>query len=157
VNYFRRLLWHTAALEQARLLIERAEALGEPSDGGKPSCIAPPEKSCSSRPSRTPQRLKPISNAHSRLHVNSKLNPGNAAMSLARLWRDQGKLQQARDLLAPVSGWFTEGFDTIDLKEAKALLDELHASQPISKRPLTGDRRHGGADSSRAVHNSRQH
>jgi predicted ATPase len=78
-------------------------------------------------------------------------------MSLARLWRDQGKLQQARDLLAPVSGWFTEGFDTIDLKEAKALLDELHASQPISKRPLTGDRRHGGADSSRAVHNSRQH
>ncbi len=50
-----------------------------------------------------------------------------AAMSLARLWRDQGKPQQARDLLAPVYGWFTEGFDTLDLKEAKALLDELHA------------------------------
>ena len=48
-----------------------------------------------------------------------------AAMSLARLWRDQGKVQQARDLLAPVYGWFTEGFDTPDLKEAKALLDEL--------------------------------
>jgi predicted ATPase len=48
-----------------------------------------------------------------------------AAMSLARLWRDQGKPQQARDLLAPVYGWFTEGFDTRDLKEAKALLDEL--------------------------------
>ena len=48
-----------------------------------------------------------------------------AAMSLARLWRDQGKLQQARELLAPVYGWFTEGFDTLDLKEAKALLDEL--------------------------------
>ena len=48
-----------------------------------------------------------------------------AAMSLARLWRDQGKRQQARDLLAPVYGWFTEGFDTLDLKEAKALLDEL--------------------------------
>ena len=48
-----------------------------------------------------------------------------AAMSLARLWRDQGKLQQARELLAPVYGWFTEGFDTRDLKEAKALLDEL--------------------------------
>jgi class 3 adenylate cyclase/predicted ATPase len=48
-----------------------------------------------------------------------------AAMSLARLWRDQGKLQQARDLLAPVYGWFTEGFDTRDLKEAKALLDVL--------------------------------
>jgi predicted ATPase len=48
-----------------------------------------------------------------------------AAMSMARLWRDQGKLQQAHDLLAPVYGWFTEGFDTLDLKQAKALLDEL--------------------------------
>jgi predicted ATPase len=46
-------------------------------------------------------------------------------MSLARLWRDQGKARQARDLLAPVYGWFTEGFDTLDLKEAKALFDEL--------------------------------
>jgi predicted ATPase len=45
-----------------------------------------------------------------------------AAMSLARLWRDQGKVQQARELLAPVYGWFTEGFDTRDLKEAKELL-----------------------------------
>jgi class 3 adenylate cyclase/predicted ATPase len=48
-----------------------------------------------------------------------------AAMSMARLWRDQGKKQQARELLAPVYGWFTEGFDTLDLREAKALLDEL--------------------------------
>ena len=48
-----------------------------------------------------------------------------AATSLARLWRDHGERQQARDLLAPVYGWFTEGFDTADLKEAKALLDEL--------------------------------
>src|SRR6516225_1304351 len=48
-----------------------------------------------------------------------------AAASLARLWRDQGKVQQARELLAPVYGWFTEGFDTLDLKEAKALLEEL--------------------------------
>jgi predicted ATPase/class 3 adenylate cyclase len=48
-----------------------------------------------------------------------------AAMSLARLWRDQGKPQQARELLAPVYGWFTEGFDTRDLKEAKVLLEEL--------------------------------
>ena len=48
-----------------------------------------------------------------------------AAMSMARLWRDQGKRTEARDLLAPVYGWFTEGFDTLDLKEAKALLDEL--------------------------------
>ena len=50
-----------------------------------------------------------------------------AAMSLARLWRDQGEVQQARELLAPVYGWFTEGFDTLDLKEAKKLLDELRA------------------------------
>ena len=50
-----------------------------------------------------------------------------AAMSMARLWRDQGKPQQARELLAPVYGWFTEGFDTLDLREAKALLNELHA------------------------------
>src|SRR5262249_35003246 len=48
-----------------------------------------------------------------------------ASVSLARLWRDQGKVQRARELLAPVYGWFTEGFDTLDLKDAKALLEEL--------------------------------
>jgi class 3 adenylate cyclase/predicted ATPase len=48
-----------------------------------------------------------------------------AAMSMARLWRDQGKRQQAHDLLAPVFGWFTEGFDTLDLKQAKTLLSDL--------------------------------
>jgi len=48
-----------------------------------------------------------------------------AAMSMARLWRSHGKSQQARELLAPVYGWFAEGFDTLDLKEAKALLAEL--------------------------------
>ena len=50
-----------------------------------------------------------------------------AAMSMARLWRDQGKARQARELLDPVYGWFTEGFDTLDLKEAKALLGDLRA------------------------------
>jgi predicted ATPase len=49
-----------------------------------------------------------------------------AAMSMARLWRDQGKRQQANDCLAPIYGWFTEGFDTFDLKEPNALLDELN-------------------------------
>jgi predicted ATPase len=48
-----------------------------------------------------------------------------AATSLARLWQQPGKRQAARDLLAPVYGWFTEGWDTADLKEAKALLDAL--------------------------------
>ena len=46
-------------------------------------------------------------------------------MSLALLWRDQGKVREARELLAPVYEWFTEGFDTRDLKEAKALLEQL--------------------------------
>ena len=50
-----------------------------------------------------------------------------AAMSMARLWRDQGKRDEARELLAPVYGWFTEGFDTRDLQDAKKLLDELSA------------------------------
>ena len=48
-----------------------------------------------------------------------------AAISMARLWRDQGKSQQARELLASIYGWFTEGFDMVDLRDAKALLDEL--------------------------------
>ena len=47
------------------------------------------------------------------------------ATNFARLWRDQGKVQQACELLAPVYGWFTGGSDTLDLKDAKALLDEL--------------------------------
>jgi predicted ATPase len=48
-----------------------------------------------------------------------------AVTSLSRLWRDQGKCKEARDLLSPIYGWFTEGFDTGDLQEAKVLLDEL--------------------------------
>jgi predicted ATPase len=50
-----------------------------------------------------------------------------AATSLARLWQQQGKRQEAHDLLAPVYGWFTEGFDTADLQDANALLNELGA------------------------------
>jgi predicted ATPase len=55
----------------------------------------------------------------------AKLMELRAATNLASLWRDQGKRTQARDLLAPVYGWFTKGFDTLDLKQAKSLLDEL--------------------------------
>jgi predicted ATPase len=55
----------------------------------------------------------------------AKLLELRAAVSLARLWRDQGKRSNARDFLTPIHGWFTEGFDTPDLKEAKALLKEL--------------------------------
>jgi len=63
-----------------------------------------------------------------------------AATSLARLWRDHGNRQQARELLAPVYGWFTEGFDTADLKQAKALLDEL-TEPAIGRSGLLGDHR----------------
>src|SRR5207249_1404112 len=55
----------------------------------------------------------------------AKLWELRATVSLGRLWRDQGRRSEARDLLAPIYGWFTEGFDTPDLKEAKALLDKL--------------------------------
>jgi predicted ATPase len=48
-----------------------------------------------------------------------------AVMSLSRLWQQQGKKEEARQMLAEIYGWFTEWFDTVDLKEAKALLDEL--------------------------------
>ena len=53
----------------------------------------------------------------------------------ARLWRDQGKRDEARGLLAPVYGWFTEGFDTLDLKDAKVLLDEL-AARRLGRKPV---------------------
>jgi len=58
---------------------------------------------------------------------SAKLFELGAATSLARLWRDQGKRTEARDLLAPIYEWFTEGFDTPVLKEAKALLEHLAA------------------------------
>jgi predicted ATPase len=56
---------------------------------------------------------------------NAKSWELRGAMSLARLWAGQGRRIEAREMLAPVYAWFTEGFDTSDLKEAKALLDEL--------------------------------
>jgi predicted ATPase len=56
---------------------------------------------------------------------SAKLFELRAATSLARLWRDQGKRTETRDLLAPIYGWFTEGFDTPALRDAKTRLDEL--------------------------------
>ena len=58
-------------------------------------------------------------------HQQAKSWELRAAMSLARLWHQQGKRAEARELLAPVYGWFTEGFDTADVKDAKALLEEV--------------------------------
>ena len=74
-------------------------------------------------------------------HLTGKALPGagavhhikmfelRASIRIARLCRDQGKRDDARELLAPVYRWFTEGFDTLDLKEAKALLDELQVQK----------------------------
>jgi predicted ATPase len=58
-------------------------------------------------------------------HQHAKSWELRAAMSLARLWRQQGKQAEARELLSEIYDWFTEGFDTADLKDAKALLEEL--------------------------------
>jgi predicted ATPase len=60
-------------------------------------------------------------------HQQTKSLELRAATSLAHLWQSQGKCQEARELLEPVYGWFTEGFDTADLRDAKALLDKLRA------------------------------
>ena len=56
-----------------------------------------------------------------------------AVMSLSRLWQQQGKQDEAHQMLVEIYGWFTEGFDTKDLQEAKALLDELAANSPSSQ------------------------
>ena len=58
-------------------------------------------------------------------HQKAKSLELRAATSLARLWGEQGRRTEAHELLAPVYSWFTEGFDTADLKDAKALLDQL--------------------------------
>ena len=63
-----------------------------------------------------------------------------AAMSLSRLWQQQGKQAEARALLAPIYGWFTEGFDTADLQEAKALLEELGKMGEAEFASLTSSR-----------------
>jgi hypothetical protein len=60
-----------------------------------------------------------------------------AVMSLSRLWRQQGKCKEARQLLKEIYSWFREGFDTADLKAAKALLDELRVSVPSASRTPT--------------------
>ena len=74
--------------------------------------------------------LKALGIAHEQ---DAKLWELRTAVSLARLWSEKRKRSEARDLLAPIYGWFTEGFDTPDLKDAKALLDEL-ASDPVRDR-----------------------
>ena len=89
-----------------------------------PRCIGVTATCCWHKQVGTLPRRKAVTATRARSQ-NARLLELRAATSLARLLRDQGKPQQARELLAPIYGWFTEGFDTLDLKEAKALLDEL--------------------------------
>jgi hypothetical protein len=88
-------------------------------DGGRPRSIASPERDAAKTEEYFERALAVVR------QKQAKSWELRAAMSMVRLWRDQGKRDEAHDLLAPVYGWFTEGFDTLDLKEAKALLNEL--------------------------------
>ena len=107
------------------------EAMKGAETSGETLCVAEVHRTAGEIELRSPGR----DNAKAQAHFERALEIARAqqarswelraAMSMARLWRDQGKRAQAHDLLAPVYGWFTEGFDTLDLKEAKALLDEL--------------------------------
>jgi predicted ATPase len=72
-------------------------------------------------------RLRSVSDGHHPAAEQQILEITRGNESMARLWRDQGRRKEARELLAPIYGWFTEGFHTRDLKDAKALLDELAA------------------------------
>ena len=76
-------------------------------------------------PARQPRQRRGSSGRSIRHDAAGKITELRAATSLARLWAEQGERQTAHDLLAPVYGWFTEGFSIADLKDAKALLDEL--------------------------------
>jgi len=69
-------------------------------------------------------------------HQEAKSLELRAAVSLSRLWQQQGKHTAAHELLAPLYGWFTEGFDTADLQEAKALLEELAEKTTVLNLPL---------------------
>jgi predicted ATPase len=88
-----------------------------------------PEGSMSSATGHTPQPAEAEACFHQALavarHQQAKSLELRAATSLARLWQQQGKWDEARQLLAPVYGWFTEGFETVDLHEARALLENL--------------------------------
>ena len=113
---------------EAELYRLRGELLLQQTTGRKPADQAPPE------PSTPAEAEQPVSSeaeaclqqalAIARRQQAKSLEL-RAAMSLARLWQQQGKRAEARELLAPIYGWFTEGFDTADLQEAKALLDAL--------------------------------
>ena len=138
-----------AALSQPSSLVLLAEAyghMGQPDEGlralaealardghhwrsgaRRRSCIGSRGACCWQSVPETKRRQKPVFTRPSTWPASqqAKSLELRAAMSLARLWQRQGKRAEARELLAPVYGWFTEGFDTADLQEARALLEEL--------------------------------
>ena len=87
------------------------------------NCTALPGTCCSPKTAST--RVRPPFSKRSALPKPNRRNRWSCARDLAWLWGEQGRRAEARDLLAPVYDWFTEGFDTADLKDAKALLAEL--------------------------------
>ena len=97
------------------------------SASARPSCIGSRGVAAAAGGPGCSRRRKPASSRPSPLPAASRPNRWElrAAMSLSRLWQHQGKRAEACELLAPIYGWFTEGFDTADLQEAKALLEEL--------------------------------
>ena len=95
-------------------------------EGGRRSFIGSAARRCSPAPGRWARPRRPIETGiEVARRQNAKSWELRCAMSLARLRRQQGRPQEAAALLAPIYAWFTEGFDTADLKEAKALLDKL--------------------------------
>ncbi len=92
-----------------------------------------------------PRKRRCTSSGRSQWHPSNKPKSWElrAAMSMAQLWRNQGKRNEARDLLAPVYGWFTEGFDARDLKKAKTLLNELrHEGAPSPRTTMSREPPH---------------
>ena len=95
-------------------------------EGGRRSFIGSATRRCSPAPGRWARPRRPIETGiEVARRQNAKSWELRGAMSLARLRRQQGRPHEAAALLAPILGWFTEGFDTPDLQEAKALLDQL--------------------------------
>jgi predicted ATPase len=127
---------------QAELYRLKGELLLQQAESGLPS--APPETSRSARHTAAIHR-HPVGHTKAEAcfrqaleiagHQHAKASELRAAMSLSRLWQQQGKRADARRILAPIYGWFTEGFDTADLQEAKTLLRELGAPHKAFNSP----------------------
>ena len=122
-------LWGNGQIEEGlHVLAEALAAVEKPGSGStKRSCIGSRGSCCAGASPRHRARGGNLLSAGPRRRPPpaGQVLELRAAMSLSRLWQQQGKRDEARELLAPIYGWFTEGFDTADLQEAKALLEAL--------------------------------